>query len=478
LGQSIDPDFEHFPVPLGGEEPYARLRNGRVVSSYLSPFVWLTLPFAAALGFFGQGVLPAIAGGVTVWLTGRLGGRWAAGIVALATPLLFYSSVFWEHSLVTALATAAFVVLEPAGRERPLTAGLLLGAAALLREELLLLLGAVSLALLVAGRGRRSFARFAAGGACGVLALLAFHRLVSGAWLGVHVGVNAPDPFGNVPAAIDGLLLSGGFSGVGSTWIVAAVATLIASRSLPGRAAEVVTTIVALGFAFVSVAAFQAFPGGQDRALALISSNSALVFVPWVLVVPFLRDAGDKMIPIRRPGVLAASAALFLAAFVLVVPERSITGIHPGPRMLLPVLPLFAALAAARWRAGFRFALVPLLVVAVAWNVRSLELLHGKRHATGALAAALREDPRRIVATELFWLPTELSSLAGEKQFHLVSGSASFAKLAERAEEAGEDAILVVVPPGLLQRHPDREVRSPGFPAFSADLYVQPLAPE
>ena len=49
-GQAIDPDFEFFPIPLGGDEPYAQLRNGRVVSSYLSPFVWLTLPFAAALG--------------------------------------------------------------------------------------------------------------------------------------------------------------------------------------------------------------------------------------------------------------------------------------------------------------------------------------------------------------------------------------------------------------------------------------------
>ncbi|MGH2569960.1 MAG: hypothetical protein ACRDGR_01960, partial [bacterium] len=73
---------------------------------------------------------------------------------------------------------------------------------------------------------------------------------------------------------------------------------------------------------------------------------------------------------------------------------------------------------------------------------------------------------------------TELSALAGEKQFHLISGSQSFARLAERAEEAGEEAMLVVVAPGALPRRPDREVRSPGFPAFSADIYVQPLAPE
>lgn len=508
-GESIDPEYEHFPVPLGGDEPYAQLRNGRVVSSYLSPFLWMTLPFAAALGFLGLGILPALGGGATVWLTGilasriargegeseraaRRSGRLAAGILAFASPLLFYSSVFWEHTLVGALALGAFVCLATPGRERPWLAGILLGGGSLLREETILLLAASALALVVAGRPRRVMLRFTSSGALFVLLLGVFHRAVSGSWLGIHVGVNRPDPFRNVAPAIEGLFLDTGCSGVAPAWVGAAMLALFASHLARARrvpvqlagcrvdlAAAVISTAAAIGLASISGAAFVEFPGNQDKALALISSNSALVFVPWLLVVPFLTQASaGGTSPSAGGGRLAflpAILALFLTAFVLLVPERSISGVHPGPRLLLPVLPLFAIAAARRWRGSFRFVLAPLLIIAVAWSARSLEILHGKRHALGELAQAIRDDPRRIVATDLFWLPTELCAFQNEKQFHLVSGSESLERLARRAAAAGESAMLVVVAPGRVPEKPERTVRPPGFPWFSADFHVQHL---
>ncbi len=480
-GRHLDPELHSFPIPFEGDEPYAELRGGRVFSSYLSPFLWISLPFAIGFGFAGLALLPALGGGLTVALTGWLAARvvgpgaalGAAAIVAIATPLLFYSSVFWEHTPVIALTAAAMLLLVERGRERPLLAGILLGAACLFREEALLLLVATGLALLITWRSLAVIARFIAGGAVFVTALALANRWISGSWLGVHVSVNRPELLGGVGEATEALLLGTGFSGVPIGVVGGILVLLTMSRLGPGASrgskALLVLGIIALGV--VSIAAAIRFPGAEDRALALISSNSALVFLPWALALPFL--AGGE--PTDRSVFLAAIAVTFVLLFLAFVPPRSISGVHPGPRMLLPVLPIVAALAAKRWRHGAGPLLLPLLLIGFLWNVRSLEILHGKRQLAGGIAAALSEDPRHIVVTNLFWLPTELSPLWGQKQFHLVSGSEALAELAVNAAAFGERELVVATVAGTVPRPPNATVRDERFPAFSIDLHVQPL---
>jgi hypothetical protein len=483
-GRRIDPELRWFPQPLDGAEPYGVRRDGRVVSQYASPFVWLTLPFAAALGFRGLAVLPALAAGAAVLLTGGLAarragaaaGRDAATVLALATPLLFYASVFWEHAVVTALAAGAFATA--AGRPRPLAAGLLAGAAGLLREECFLLAAAIAVAIAAAG-GNRRLPRFLAGAAAGALAALAFQKLVTGAWTGVHVGVNRPVPFVHAADALRGLLLGTGSSGVPVALVALPIAALAAGRWLRERAAAAARTLTAAGaaaLAAIAATALLRFPGGGDEALALIRSNSALLFVPWVLCVPFLPARTD-----RGPGpprdVLAWAPLLFVAAFVVLVPERSITGVHPGPRMLLPALPAAAVLLAERFpRRRLPAAAVAIaLVVSTAWTAQSLRLLHDKRHAASELTAAIAADPHRVVATDLFWLPTELAVLWDRKEFHLVRGPEDLAALGARAAAAGDREILAVTTPGAPGAV--RTVAHPRLPEFAAALHVR-TAPE
>jgi hypothetical protein len=486
-GRPIDPELRYFPIPFAGDEPYAELRDNRVISSYLSPFLWITLPFAVGLGFSGLVVLPALSGGLAVVLTGLLAARLrvfspdsravalgAAAVVAFASPLLFYSSVFWEHTPVVALAAGSALMLVVRDGERPLAAGLLLGAASLLREEALLLLAATGLALLFGRRSPSVILRFAGGGAVGVAALAIVNRITSGTWLGVHVSVNRPGFLGSAGDAADGLLLGTGFSGVSVGWVIGLLGVLAVNRLWPGRLLFTTARRVAAvaGLTAVSVAAVIRFPGSEDQALALIQSNSALVFLPWALVLPFFagRPSDDRSV------FLATIVIAFVGLFLVFVPSRSISGVHPGPRMLLPVLPILAAFAAKRWREGDGPLLLPLLLIGFAWNVRSLEILHAKRQVMGNVAAALADDPRRVVVTNLFWLPTELSPLWSEKQFHLVSGSEDLARLAARAAASGEREITVATVAGQVPRRPDRTVRDARFPAFSVDLHVQRVA--
>ena len=487
-GKDVDPDFRFFPQPLGGSEPYGVLRGSRVLSQYHQPFVWLAVPLANLFGFGGLAILPALAGGLTVMLGGTLvarwtgsktGGRVAAALLFAATPFLFYSSVFWEHTLVCACVLGGLILLQFPERSRPLTAGLLLGAACLLREEMLLLLAAAAAALAIAGRARE-IVRLAVGAGAGLFLLLAFQKETTGSWTGVHVGVNRPVPFVNVLDAIDGLITSPGLSGLPAlaggalllAWLAAGVLLRRESPAGPATAAGALAATL-----IVSALAWIRFPAGQDRALALIESNSALVFLPWAIVGPFLTRTID------RNDVVQWTARLFVFLFLVLVPARSITGVHPGPRMLLPVMPVAAALAvglvvgrwslAGRGRAPVIALLAGLVLVGAAWNVRSLSILGGKREAAGRIAAALESDPRGVVATDLFWLPTEISPLWREKRFHLVSGNEDLAELAARLGESGERELLVVLAAGSIDSPPAARVRSPGFPSFDVDLHVQ-----
>jgi hypothetical protein len=482
-GRDLDPDFAYFPQPLAGPERYAELRDGRVVSQYLSPFVVLTLPFAALFGFAGLAVLPALGAGACVAGAGLLArrrtgssrtGLLAAGITAAASPLLFYAAAFWEHALVGAFATAALVALDDPERERTAWSGVLLAAACFLREEMALLLLAAVLVLAVRGRPARA-ALVGTLGVAGVGALAAFHRATTGSWAGVHLGVNRPVPFVHALDALRFLLLRPGLTGV--SWLVpaAALALLVAIRDERARRFAVPGVTLLLGG--LALAAWLAYPGVGDETLALIRSNSALVFVPWVLVAPAWSRRTGRPAPAR---VADGIVLLFVALIVLTVPGRSLAGVHPGPRLLLlPLVPVLAAtlaegIPAARRRAA---AVIPLLLVAVGWNVRSLELLHLERVHAGRLLAAIRARPERVVVTPLFWLPTEMSALWDEKTFLLARTKNDARILAARLSERGESSFLIADLPGQVPGPPAASVRSVLFPDFSVDLHVVPLSP-
>lgn len=477
-GRHVDPDFAFFPQPLTGAEAYAARHGNDVLSQYQSPFVWLTAPFAAGFGFAGLALLPALGGGACVLLAGRLArrrtgspgaGAAAAALVTGATPLLFYSSVFWEHTVAGALAGGALAALDDDAHLRPALAGGLLGGACLLREEMTLLLLAAVTVLAVTRRGRAARS-VALGGAAGIAALALFHRVTSGSWTGVHLGVNRPVPFAHFVEAARGLFLDPGLAAL--PWFLPAIvlAAWLGLRRLPSPGDRIVAVAAALLLGAVSAAAFAAYPGGEDRALALIRSNSALVCVPWVLVA-FAWGT-------RRPRRNDAALALFVLLFLALVPARTITGVHPGPRLLLFPLSILGAAALAE---GIRtcprrsLALLPLLFVAVAWSVRSLDLLRAKRVHVGRVAAAIRARPETVVATGLFWLPTELSPLWAEKRFHLVGNDRQAGELVARLAARGERALLVVDAPGNLDGDPVASVRSDGFPAFAVDLGIVTL---
>jgi hypothetical protein len=376
-------------------------------------------------------------------------------------------------------------LLAAAGpRTFPFASGLLGGAAGFLREECFLLVPALGVALLIRQeRPGRALPRFVAGAAiagAAAAAAAAFQRSVTGSWAGVHVAVNEPVPFVHAAEAVRGLLLSPGAAGAPAAMTLLLLAALVAARFVtrPAARTALITGGVA-GMGLLSLAAWIRFPAGQDEALALIGSNSAAVFLPWALAAALLPPperpaSGDA----TRPDPLPIVLGIFVVLFVVLVPERSITGVHPGPRMLLPVLPAAAVLLAERFPLQRLPAAAVLLALTMAagWGARSLLILHDKREASGRLLAAITEDPRRVVATDLFWLPTELPSLWKSKQLHLVRGPDDLSALAHAAAAAGEREILLATGPERVAGAPLRSLRPARLPAFAVELHAVPVA--
>ena len=190
------------------QPPAVSWLEGRAFIQYALFFPLISAPFLSVAGFHGLFVLPLLGGLAALALVGRatrsLGARqgWtAAAVVAVAfgSPLLLYGAMFWEHTLGVALALLGFHLAHaPPTRRRAAGAGALLGVAAWLRPELLVLAAlAAALPWAAAGRPAAGAATggldvprwpLAAGVASAVGAFAAWNAWCYGTPVGLHGG--------------------------------------------------------------------------------------------------------------------------------------------------------------------------------------------------------------------------------------------------------------------------------------------------
>ena len=150
---------------------FFRIQRGAQFYTWWQPgFALLTIPFYLIFGSAGIYILPAVSGGVTAGLAGAVTAkidrkfRWLPSlvtlIVGLATPVAFYSQMFWEHTLATALLMASLFLIflsdETQAMKHVLLAGFLGAASVYFRSEIALIVIGFGLALFFRNR-RRAF---------------------------------------------------------------------------------------------------------------------------------------------------------------------------------------------------------------------------------------------------------------------------------------------------------------------------------
>jgi hypothetical protein len=156
-GRYLDPNLQFVPFmhwSRAGDQVYSWWPVG---------FQLATLPFYLAFGWHGVYVLPALGGAITAMLSGLLvrqvlpPARWlgvvATLMVGLATPVAFYSTTFWEHSVSVALVMGAVVATLAAWRSGRwtwlLAVGPSLALATYLRSDVAAIVVGIGLALLL-----------------------------------------------------------------------------------------------------------------------------------------------------------------------------------------------------------------------------------------------------------------------------------------------------------------------------------------
>jgi len=461
------------PYPAGALDPEGRffpagpwfhfMRDGRHYLSYPPYFPAVAGALYGVFGYLGLLVVP-IAGGLaavaaTAWFLRQTAPALVAVgtlAVGLATPLLVYSAVFWDHSLVAALATGALALTatalwadRPAPR-RLVAAGVLLGWGLWFRNESYLLLAAVGVAwVLWGGRARlRGALALGAGAALAALPALMLNTRLYGSPLGWKGQ-------GLVSGRLQGMAEAAG--GGAAAWIAAKLGNayyqLVSPDFYAFNPAAVATGLATAGVLLGGVLLMHL--GVGRRGAGWLGVGAAVVAVTVVLTVAN-RTALSGLL-ISAPVVLLALVGSRRARWewylwtvvILFVGAVVATGTHGGmqwgPRYLLPVIPalVWLAVAAVDRARQVAPALWPSLRLAAGLVLGASMLVQaaGVDHVDTSLARnarvnqALRAAPAEVVVTGLEWLALGAGPVYFEKRLMLVRNAEDLRALVMRLSE-------------------------------------------
>jgi hypothetical protein len=472
-GRTIDPDVRFFPIP-----EFSFVMEDEVYFHYPLTFAALSSLFYAVLGQRGLHVLPLVSTLLTALLVYRwmriCAPRWAVVsvlLLGLATPMLFYSLVFWGHTVAVLLTTIAVYLLGQGGAKSPwwwkVVAGALLGLACWIRSECYLFALAVIGAwaatfVLGPGRPKSTESPVRAGTAAqrpdwrpglvavvwlglgllfALLPLWLWQHALYGNFLGVHLGWHV-DAGGRATASWREIVRS-----------VPQVAYTTLVQGYPGRPPTVFLAVaVDLGVVVLWVPRLR-----RQRRLVLLSG--VLLLLASLPGLAFARDTelrgllpvspivAFSLLPLgRHQGGARGTLTTFLLVLTLgyvvgvCVAEQVDPGLQWGPRMLLPLFPLLVVSALRSLDTLVRapadkvilYVFAALAVMSLVIQGASVWLLYRNKQESLDLLQFTEALPVAHIATDVPWYPAEVTALYYERQFFYVADQTGFEELVTR----------------------------------------------
>lgn len=475
-GRELDPDLHYVPI----NNPPPLIRDGRMYAVYPALFPLLSTPLFSRLGYAGLYVIPLVSGVLTLLVTARLAraagsdGVLSAVVLGLCTPLLFYSLLFWDHTLGALLSTSAVLLLAE-NLETPRTplillAGAIIGVSIWARTELYVMALILPVAyFLCGGRHIRRSLCLCLGLLAALVPLWLFQLLAYGSVAGPHLGHFAslgealPVSSNRLAIVYYQLLESNPDPRLVFLFVMAfaAAATVMASRRMRGNPWS-----VAAVFAILLVCCLP----NLQQAWSGLPLGGLLATAPFLALAPV---AQPKYQATRVDRLLLAVSGGYIALVCLATPVDP--GLQWGPRLLLPVYPAATILAlkglqrvvsehrGPKVRTLVGVSLASSIVVSLLFQGCSIRLLHVVKNRDRELIETTAQLPTGWVVSDEYGYAQYVAPLFYEKVFFYVRAQDDYRELAQTLLQNGISTYAVTTYPTPHRRAVDPLIGGDGF---------------
>lgn len=486
-GEVIDPAFRFIPF----RPPFVHIVNGKLFVQYSPVFALVSLWPYRVFGIAGLYLLPLLGGILTIEGVRRLSGMLAqlyahepaqsaidaplssraalfgAIIAGLATPIMFYSAVFWEHTPSIACVTwaAVFAVKRLLGgpARRIILAAILLALSIYFRDDLYLLAGVWTGLYLVSRHTRRDAGLFLIVGIATCIPLWVYQYIAIGHPLGFHFHEIGPLQagwsayFADRAPVIRNLFLN--FLSHPRASIMAALpflACLAAAARKPMAVSSPVFLLMSLFACAASLAALVDFFAAALPMRYLMVAHSFFVASP-VLALAFFRPCPEhaQRSPMRIDPArwLLRLILVYFLAYALVSPLDNTMGVHWGCRFLMPGYPLLAslagvALARVLWgrsvRRWVRSCCVILLLSSIALQAYSVALLYRRQATSAEFNRMVSASEGEVIVSDAWFIGQELAPIYAYRPIFQFNGLEQWNELQALLARHGFQNMLLI----------------------------------
>ena len=475
-GRALDPDLSYVPI----NNPPPLIRDGKIFAVYPVFFPLLAAPLYRLFHVAGLYVIPLFSGLLTLVITAYIarltGGKGFSSILllGLCTPLLFYSLLFWDHTLGTLLSTLALLLVTK-NLEQPrqfflLLGGMVMGLAIWMRSELYML-GLVMPAtyFLMGSRRLRYVASLCLGTLIALVPLWLFQFFTYGNFIGPHIGHLASlgeelPVTTNRLAIVYYTLLEGNSNLVLSfLFIMAFVASTLIVRSPKLRTNAILVGII---FASLMLASLpNILQANAARPLGGLISTAPLFAFSFAA----LSDSSLR----KKSRFLLALSLAYIALVCLVTPVDP--GLQWGPRFLLPIFPLLTILALNNFRALgnakgrlsarglLKVSFLSIVAVSLVLQVSSLRTMYVLKTRDLKLIEDTAQISSPYIVSDEYGYAQYVAPLFYERQFFYVRNQEAYQRLTEAFLRSDVHTFAVVAYPVPYRSAVDPLIAGEGY---------------
>jgi len=466
-GRLLDPDLQFVPLYF-----WSRVGD-QIYSWWPIGFSMLTIPFYLVFGWFGLYLLPAAFGALSAVLSGILlryiypSGKWlaAAGalIVGLATPIAFYSTTFWEHTLNVGFFLGGMWAILWAWKRNHIVglpiAAILLSLATYLRTDTAAMAAGIGLTLLLI-RWRWAIV-------FGVSYILAIAPWLFANWLlmGHFLGrqwLSGATSVGLSTTLFLGVREAGGYFIPYTLFNAPAIAAFL----IPHTILIIGTTLSVLALVLPFIKRFQVLLLLIYAGLLALtgwvlfqtegyrSVHGFILIAPHVVFVVWLYTSYAKLRRTPFPLLLVGISLVFASAY-FVRGWVGAGGLQWGPRYLSIFYPLFVvgslgglAFSWHRFGEKMKYGIIATYIVAVligaGYQVRGISSALATRRYYQQTEEAIKAFDVGSVVTHCPWLAMVMPNLYWTQNIYTLRGAATFEDWQAAAEQAKGNSFCVV----------------------------------